>query len=131
MDAADWGCMCSCVELSDHKQIGLGYRQDAWPKGCHCQCYSKLVQKKPKNATETTEMFSTHRPKDMDVLVSGDQMSVLRCARGRFQLVTCQHPHLHRQTSYNNNAYKLYLIGYNSPGAYNTVNVSYDSPETV
>lgn len=45
---------------------------------------------------EEGPLACTYRPEDVDVMVTGDQMSVLSRARGRFQLVSRQHPNLQR-----------------------------------
>lgn len=41
----------------------------------------------------------TYRSEDVDVLGAGDQMSVFGRARGRLELVSCQHPDLIGETN--------------------------------
>ena len=54
-------------------------------------------------------MSCTYGSEDVDVLVAGDQMGVLSRACGRFELVSCQHPNLHRKQ---NNMKQRYCFGF-------------------
>lgn len=48
----------------------------------------------------------------MDVLVAGDQMGVLSGACGRFELVSCQHPNLHRHQRVTCSGYFVFWEGF-------------------